>query len=180
MKYWGSMLAIACASVAMPAHAATQTRLTTVPGAHLCTLSIPTTDTKSRPKATGFRNEGTTNAYVICAFDSAPGQAALSPGETATDPAFVGLLFSSLDGKPHSFSCTAVNSWPGLYAPMQYVAKTVDINPDNVFTEVDWFPADFGALSHIPASGNFSITCLLPPQVAILFGGLGASEDVGN
>ncbi|MFO1473032.1 MAG: hypothetical protein U1F20_00190 [Lysobacterales bacterium] len=31
-------------------------------------LSIPTTDTGVRPKATGFRNEGTTDQFVICGY----------------------------------------------------------------------------------------------------------------
>ena len=48
------------------AHAATQNRLMAALGSDSCKLSVPTTDTKVRPRATGFRNEGTTNQFVIC------------------------------------------------------------------------------------------------------------------
>ena len=172
--------------VAMPAHAATQARSVTTPGARLCTLSIPTTDTGVRPKATGFRNEGTTTAFVICAFDSAPGQGALSDREESSDPAFVYFFFSSIDGHAHSFDCTGVNSWPGATGmistvPMQYVVKTAIVDPAFGPTSVLlWGPGDFGGLSHIPTSGSFSITCKLPPGTAIVLGALTAEEDVGS
>jgi hypothetical protein len=177
-------LAVACLA-AMPAHAVTQGRTASTPAAHLCTLSIPTTDTKVRPKATGFRNEGTTTAFVICAFDSAPGQAGVYPFEMPSDPTLVGLLFSSIDGASHSFTCTGVNSFPGgsIAAPMQYVAKTVTINPatdPGPLVEVDWKKNDFGGTNAIPTSGNFSVTCQLPPGAAILFGAVVGSEDVGT
>ena len=65
-------LAAAGISAAPMAGATMQTRTVTIPASRLCTLSVPTTDTGVRPKATGFRNEGKANAFVICAFDSAP------------------------------------------------------------------------------------------------------------
>jgi len=174
---------IAAGLAAMPAQAVTQTRTVTTPGARLCTLSIPTTDTKVRPKATGFLNEGTTNAFVICAVDSSPGQVQISAAESTTDPSYVALIFSSIDGAPHSFSCTGVNSWPsgGQFAPMHYVQKTVAIDPlSDPFVQVTWGATDFGGTTHIPTSGVFSVTCLLPPGAAILFSGTIATEDVGS
>jgi len=112
---------VACSLAFMPAHAVTQTRKFSTAGARLCTLSIPDPSAKARPKATGFRNEGTTNVFVICGFDSNPGQSQVSPAESPGDPSLIALLFSSFDGKPHSFPCTGVNSWPGggEAAPMQ-------------------------------------------------------------
>jgi hypothetical protein len=178
-----SALAVAWLASA-PAQAVTQTRAASTPGARLCTLSIPTTDTKVRPKATGFRNEGTTTAFVICAFDSALGQTGVWPFEMPYDPTLVGLLFSSIDGASHSFTCTGVNSFQGgsIAAPMQYVAKTVTIDPatdPGPLIEVDWKKDDFGGTNAIPASGNFSVTCLLPPGAAILFGAVVGADDVG-
>jgi hypothetical protein len=181
----GLVMSLACILAAVPASAATQMRKFTTTGARLCTLSVPTLDAKARPKATGFRNEGTTNIFVVCGFDSNPGQSTISAFESPDDPVSYQLLFSSFDGKPHSFSCTGVNSFPsgGDAAPMQYVQKQVDIDPMNdpfAYIEVDWLYYDFGASSHIPTSGNFSITCLLPPGAAILFGAVVGWEDVGS
>jgi len=63
------------------------------------------------------------------------------------------------------------------------VQKMVVIDPPNdpfPYGEADWYPPDFGAVSRIPTSGIFSVTCLLPPGAAILFGGVVGTEDVGN
>ncbi len=176
---------LACSLAFMPAHAVTQTRKFSTTGARLCTPSIPDPNAKARPKATGFRNEGTTNVFVICGFDSNPGQSQVSVTESPGDPSLIALIFSSFDGQPHSISCTGVNSWPGggEAAPMQYVQKVVFIDPPNdpfAYAEADWYPYDFGATNHIPTSGVFSVTCLLPPGAAILFGGVVGTEDVGN
>jgi len=170
----------------LPASAVTQTRNLVQTGENMCTLSIPTTDTKVRPKATGFRNEGTTSAFVICAFDSPPG--GQSP---STDLSYVSLLLKSLDGASHSVTCTGVNSVAdGIVVeapPQQYITKTVTVNdtgPAGVYgVIVTWLPEDFGAAADtaIPySSGLFTITCNLPPQVSIKLGGGQSNEDVGN
>lgn len=179
------VMSLACILATVPANAATQTRKFSTTGARLCTLSIPDPNAKARPKATGFRNEGTTSVFVICGFDSNPGQSQVSVTESPDDPTLIALMFSSFDGRPHSFPCTGVNSWPagGDAAPMQYVQKMVSIDPPSdpfAYVEADWRPFDFGAFNHIPTSGTFSVTCLLPPGAAILFGGVVGTEDVGN
>jgi hypothetical protein len=167
---------------AMPAQAATQYRLLSTPAARLCTLSIPTTDTGVRPKATGFRNEGTTNAFVICAFDSSPWQIGYADYESTDDPELVELYFASIDGKNHAFNCTGVNSWPssGTVVPMQYVVKTGSVSSTGSSASVSWRPADFGGAANIPTSGSFSVTCLLPPGVSILIGDFLVEEIVGS
>lgn len=171
-------------TIPLSAQAVNKQRWLTVPAAHLCNLSVPTTDTKVRPKATGFRNEGTTNAYVICAFDSGPGQDDIASPAEPYDPYEIDMWFSGIDGKPHTFTCTAVNSWPGFgIAQMEYISKTVIIDPTNPYpmTGVIWQPQDFfwGDLT-IPTSGAISVTCLLPPGTAILLGGMRVEEDVGS
>jgi len=170
--------------VTFSAQSVNKQRLLTVTAAHLCTLSVPTTDTKVRPKATGFRNEGTTNAYVICSFDSGPSQDDLGFPPTSNDPYEVQIWVSTIDGKPHTFTCTGANSWPGYgVAYMEYVPKTITIDPASPYltSGAVWQPQDFfwGDVT-IPASGAFSITCLLPPGAAIVLGGMRVEEDVGS
>ena len=151
-------------------------------GANMCQLSVPTTDTKVRPKATGFRNEGTTNAFVICTFDSPPGGA--GPMNEFT---FAGVVLKSMDGANHDVTCTGVNSiadFEGLEEP-QYISKTVTVNDEGEAGElgvgVQWDPVDFGSTGTIPDSrGMFSVTCILPPQVSIKYGAAESREDVGN
>jgi hypothetical protein len=150
----------------------------------MCSLSIPTTDTKVRPKATGFRNEGTTNAFVICTFDTPPGGYS-----TTNNFTYAGVVLKSMDGADHDVTCTGVNSIAdaggvGVSEP-QYVAKTITVNDESeggpLGAPVQWGPEDFGSTGTIPdSSGLFSITCILPPQVSIKYGGAGSEEDVGN
>lgn len=178
-----AMSVLVAAWLAMPAQAATQARAVTTPAARLCTLSIPTTDTKVRPKATGFRNEGKTNAFVICTFDSAPGQTNVYSVDKDFDPSTVRLYFTSIDGQAHSFDCTAVNSWGSVAygtGPMQYITKTADVDADaESLNGLIWGSIDYGT-ARIPTSGAFSVTCLLPPGVAIEIGMMDAEENVGS
>lgn len=167
------------------AMAATQSRLMIQTGANMCTLSVPTTDTKVRPRANGFRNEGTTSAFTICAFDATSGSG------ISTNFTSASLVLKSLDGASHSVTCTAVNSLPNSDAPgvggapQQFVAKTLTVNdsgPLTVFgTQFSWVPADFGGTTDLPFTGGaFSVTCNLPPQVAVITGIASSNEDIGT
>lgn len=177
-----AVTAVAGLGLAQPAQAATQDRFQLQTGANACTLSIPTTDTKVRPKASGFRNEGTTYAFVICAFDSPPGSTGLF-----SELGYVNFILKSMDGADHAVTCTGVNSVlngdAGGAAAQTYVAKTVTVSETNgpLGTNVLFVPADFGGVSTIPSSGGaFSVTCNLPPQVAVSFMSALSSEDIGT
>ena len=181
--------AVAGLALAQPAAAVTQARFQLYTGSSICALSIPTTDTKVRPKATGFNNEGTSNAFVICTFGPTPGSVGVS---STIGYKQVMLGFKSLDGAEHSVSCTAVNSYAdgtafGFATPV-YVAKTITVNNTGTYgtfgSIATWSPIDFtGSSSNtvIPAAdGAFSITCVLPPQVSIKYASVQSVEDVGS
>lgn len=134
-----------------------------------CMLSIPTTDTGVRPKATGFRNEGTTSNFVICNFD------------IVTDDAHAGFLsihiyLASIDGAAHGVSCTAmdrdVTSLVGDYS-----TKSLSV-PAGGLAGTGFSPSDFPDTAL--AGWNASITCNLPPGVSIatLYGYY--NDNVGN
>lgn len=169
-----------------PAVAAPTLRAVQLNGSGMCTLSIPTIDTKVRPKATGFRNEGTSNAFVICNFTSLPG---FDGSENFGDPQAVALLLYSIDGNNHDVTCTGVTSVQGFASiganPQQYVSKTLTVNnttPPYLAAGVafKWLPADFGGTDYIPDDAAFSVTCLLPPNVAINVGTMQGQEEIGD
>ena len=143
------------------AQAVTQTRAAWAQGGTVCQLSIPTTDTKVRPKAIGFRNEGSTSAFAICGLQM-PSFSSISIG------------ISSLDGAPHSTNCTATYGYSG--GGMVYVTKTIVATAD--FPVISWVPADFNVIGK--PDGYLSITCQLPAQTSVgrLYGYY--DEDVGN
>jgi hypothetical protein len=173
-----------CLAPSFPASAVTQDRFQIRTGADMCQLSVPTIDTKVRPRAIGFGNEGTTNAFVICTFDSPPGGYS-----TTNNFKYAGIVLKSMDGADHAVTCTGVNSvadgeGAGVSAP-QFVSKTVTVNDSGpsgaLGVPVNWEPEDFGSTGTIPdSSGLFSITCILPPQVSVKYGGAQSAEDVGT
>jgi len=131
-----------------------------------CQLSIPTTDTRFRPKATGARNESTTTSnFVIC-----PVQSPASGSEDAFKGVY--MFVYSLDAASHDVSCTGVTGYNGAYS-LKYVTKTASVSGANgpVGIHYIWTAPDFGGEedSLIKGGATFSVTCLLPPQVAINF-----------
>jgi len=131
-----------------------------------CQLSIPTTNTGVRPKATGFRNESTTTGnFVICPVIAGPGNGTASP------LSWLNIFVYSLDGTSRNVSCTGMTGWYGGYMPPVYSTKTFSSDTTGQGYTITWWPTDFGGLSGttIPGSLNFSVTCNLPPQTAINF-----------
>ena len=136
------------------AHAATLPSVVQSQGGTACWLSIPTTDTKVRAKAIGFRNEGTTSAFIICAVPTP---------DKFTD---FYIAFLTIDGGNHAVNCTAVNG--GAWDPI-YVSKSIDTQfGPNTAVQLYWNASDFGgtAGNNLP-SGYMSVTCNLPPQVSV-------------
>jgi hypothetical protein len=118
-----------------------------------CSLSIPTTDTGVRPKASGFRNEGTGNAFVICPAN---------PTGASNTATAVYLFARSFDGQAHTFDCTFTNA---VDAPV-YNTKSVTVASSGETGFVQWTPADLGG------SDNFdnyisAVTCILPPGASL-------------
>ena len=129
--------------------------------AQACQLSIPTTDTAVAPRATGFRNPGTTGAFVICGLTK--------DTEAGTGYIYANLWLNSMDGAIHAISCTGVAGASGADRALAYVTKTLDVGSG--FNFIAWTGEDFGGTSGREIRGAdyaFSITCNLPPQVQIV------------
>jgi hypothetical protein len=147
--------AILACGLAMPTPSGAATVYNYMNPAGVCQLSIPTTDTAVRPKATGYRNESATeNAFVICGY-----------GRTgAGTVSQIDLTVLSMDGASHSVTCTAVSAVNGA-STQKYSAKTVVVSANPV--TIAWNPADFGGTTEIPFTPSPSVTCILPAQTAI-------------
>lgn len=144
--------------------AVTLTKYTTYNPASACVLSIPTTDTGVRPKATGFRNEGMVNNFVICSV-AAEGRAdELTP---YVDGIFLTFIPDKYDNDAVSFSCTAMDR-SYIKATGAYSTKTVLIPAwaSGVNTNLYFAAQDFPSTNL--RGGTASITCLLPPGVAVV------------
>jgi hypothetical protein len=167
--------AIATAGIAMApvANAATQSRTAWMAAGPACQLSLPTTSTSVRGRATGFRNEGTTNAVVICQFDTPDG---------SLNGAAVYL--TSTDGVAHTVSCTAVNGFNLAPSASQIAYSTKSMGTTDVSglaAVFQWDASDFGGTAgdDMPNQGFFSVTCTLPPKTQVNLYGMSYDEDVG-
>lgn len=121
-----------------------------------CQLSLPTIDTVVRPRASGYRNEGTAAKFVICGYG----------GTRHLKSLVANVKASSLDGAAHSMSCTfTAGSSPGV---ISYFTKTLNV-PASGVSYVYLSGTDFGG-AYGDAFENFqlSVTCNLPPNVAIV------------
>lgn len=126
--------------------------------ASACQLSIPTTDTQVRPKASGYRNESTTrSAFVICGYDT--------PSVDSRSKQVL-IYFTSMDGVSRNISCTAVSGMAGA-EDMGYSTKSISSTAADTYTALLWTSADFGGTTDIPYGEAVSVTCTLPPQTAI-------------
>ena len=153
--------------VSSPAHAYLEYRVVQSQGGPACQLSIPTTDTKVRAKAIGFRNEGTTSAFVICAVPTS---------DKFTD---FNIDFLTIDGINHVVTCTALNggAWDATY-----VSKSVNTGTSPyTAAQLTWASEDFGGPpdANLP-SGYMSVTCNLPPQTSVQNVYVEYWEQVGN
>ena len=122
-----------------------------------CQLSLPTIDTVVRPRANGYRNEGTAAKFVICGYG----------GTRYLQSLIANVQASSLDGVAHSMSCTftaGTTAGSGLV----FVTKTLAVpatGADYVYVTAE----DFGGAENDTFSNyELSVTCNLPPNVAIV------------
>ena len=149
--------------VSMQAQAALRYTYINLNPAAACQLSIPTTDTQVRPKATGYRNEGLAKgAFVICGFGT--------PTDDGT-ALNASLYFHSIDGVSRDISCTAVTGTEGL-SPLVYSTKTVSSTAAGNASAMVWTDYDFAAQGTpfhetIRDGSAVSVTCSLPPQTSI-------------
>lgn len=146
-----------------PAVAVTKDRTNWDQGGPNCQLSVPTISSMVRPRATGMRNEGTTNEFIICQFAA-----------TSSAYNYVNVYVSAIDGVNHTVKCTGV---AGAADGPTYSTKQVDTGTAG-YTAIHWLPADFGETTTI---GNpiFSVTCTLAAGSSIIATEAGYTEDVG-
>ena len=158
---------VAGALTASSAQATTVTRLMEDQGGPACQLSVPPTATQVRPRASGMRNEGTTSAFIICQF-------------TATSTPFtqVSVVLASIDGADHNLSCTAMSGYGtggAYFSTFSIFVRATDQSGVSVGWNSAYFDPSLGTLP----SRAVSVTCNLPPGMAIVNTFALYDEDVG-
>jgi hypothetical protein len=156
-----TIAAVVLASAALPANAATETRYQTAQGGVVCKPSDLVSNSYLKAKATGFRNEGTASAFVICGFESSNSRSDFGTIQG------INMGLYSLNGVSASVSCTAVNGFVNS-SPI-YATKVVATNANGTGVLLSFDASDFGGTAGdtLPASDFWSITCSLPGKSSI-------------
>ena len=135
-----------------------------------CQLSLPTIDTVVRPRANGYRNEGTAAKYVICGY----GGTVYTGGVNVMN-----VFLTSIDGGSHSVNCTFVAGTDQTPSSLVYVTKTITADSSGT-TYAYVFPSDFGFPGSSFTPYNISVTCTLPAQVAITHLEINQNVEIGT
>lgn len=151
-------------TLSCPANAAPIAKTLYLDPALSCQLSIPSTDSGIRPRATGMRNEGGTTTFVIC------GLPYLVSGTEAISYSIEALSF---DGVEHTFNCTGATRYStGISLALS--VKTVTTPASGASASLQWTDADT-ELGNLDAS----ITCSLPSGAAITSVQMVVTDEIG-
>lgn len=155
--------------LATPAYSAVVYKISSQNPAAACALTKSVANGSVSIQANGFRNQGAASVFVICGYNNV---------SRAEESDYVGLFgsryagfvkleidFSAFDGNPHVFNCTGASRY-SLDSPLRYLTKQVTVNEGGGAIVFDVQDAASGAYSL--DSKNQSITCVLPPGVAIV------------
>ena len=145
------------------ANAATEIRYQTAQGGVVCKSTTSSGSATVSAKATGLRNEGTVNTFVICGFESSNSRSDFGTIQVIT----MGLF--GINGASKSVSCTAVNGFVNG-API-YSTKAVTTDAGGAAVLLTYDASDFGGIAGdpLPASDYWSVTCTLPGSTSIGF-----------
>ncbi len=152
-------------AISQPAHAATSSKTFYLDPGMSCQLSDPSTSSPVRPRATGFRNDGSVTGFVICG---------LPYYYSGAVPTSFSVVLASFDGAPHTFSCTGVTRFSTGGSPL-FVAKSVTTASTGAASTLTWTASDL-------TMGNFnaSVTCALPPGAVILSAQIVVNDEIGS
>jgi hypothetical protein len=157
---------VLAATLAPEANAAPITRTLFNTAAGTCTPAFGPSEVAIRKRPLSVQNEGTTNAFVTCAFTA------------QTSPTVAQVWVNSFDGVAHTVNCTGVsgyNTWSGT----QYVIKSASVGPGTSQVPITFLPADFGETTNF---GNawFSVSCSLPPGAGVNDVSVSFPEEIGT
>lgn len=154
-----SVALLACAGSAA---AVVQNRVLESTAVGLCQGALPAFETQIRKRPLAVQNEGAANAFVTCSL-------LLQDGDD-TGFELARVLFRTVSGSATSLSCTGV--WGGMLptSPIGFATKSVTTPAGGQAVEIVWDRTDMGT----PHSGFyqqfFSVSCAVPPGVAITEG----------
>lgn len=148
-----------------PATAAPITKTMFIDPSGVCQLSIPTTTSAIRPRATGVRNEGAETAFIICGF----------PNLFSSGTNSINIQLATFDGAADTVNCTAVTRQSTGSGPV-FVPRSIDVPSSGAAVTTTWTDAELGAIGGFA----YSITCALPEGVGITGVRMSIQDEIGS
>jgi len=123
-----------------------------------CQAPLSAFDGQIRKRPLAMQNEGTSNAFVTCAFT-----------RQVSDPRnfiFLVQMFASNAGtSPQDLACTLVTGTGEAISPDNiFIPKTVTIMPGVSRALLQWDQGDLAAITTVT---EYSLSCNLPPSTAL-------------
>jgi len=158
------------AFIAGDAMAVTQARTLYSNPTGYCQAALPVFETNLRKRPVAVQNEGSSNAFVSCAFTSQFSGADNKPTE-------IGIYAQNLGSVARDLTCTLVTGF--ATGPLnQNITKTVTLPVGGAQRLTTWEPADFSG-GDFPNFGPYSMSCNLLPGVGLNDSYINFMEDVG-
>lgn len=137
-----------------------------------CQAALPAFEGRIRKRPLALQNEGTSSAFVSCAFSS------LTPGSGVNGfISKVVVYAASNDGAAHLISCTGVSGYNG--GTNQYIPKSRQVLANGQQAELIWYAFEFSGSPGVFPSAIFSVSCNLEPGVGLNDTQILFDEDVG-
>jgi len=132
-----------------------------------CQTALPSFDGQVRKRPLAFTNEGTSTAFVTCAF---------ARNFNTGSPLAVLVYTSNSNAAPQNLTCTLVT---GVAAEQnaEFLPKTVTLGAGEVGRLILWTATDFGP--HFFPNTQVSMSCALPTGVSLNDSGVLVAQGVG-
>lgn len=160
--------AIATALASLSAHAATIPREEVRMSADVCQPALPAFDASFRKRPLAMQNEGTSTAYITCAFGG--GFNGIPSAKTLT------VGFTNITTTAKTVDCTLVDAHAGVQNPT-YLPKSINVPPAGApVTLLIWsYTADNGGVRFTyPAA-----SCAVPPGIGVAVTNHTYDEEIG-
>jgi len=169
VKYLSSSSALALVvalSSISTAHAALVVHSANANASNSCIPSRPAYEGAMRKRPLAVQNEGDTEGFVTCAFES--------PKRMLT----VSMTLRNTATVARTLTCTGVSG--AADSPNVYVVKSINVDAGG-YAYLDWYPEEFGAAQgdYMPGGGYFATNCNLPTDSGIGRTSVVYQEEVG-
>jgi hypothetical protein len=157
------------ALVSFDASAVTVSRQSTANAVGRCQGALPNYEGAIRKRPLALQNEGSTSAFVTCAFLSDQSNTAVNS---------FGVYARTTNGLAATLNCTAVVGYDT--GTVEYSARSVELSAGGAQNSIYWDADDFPVAGAVDTDLPVTISCALPAGVGLNDMYFNYVEDIGS